>query len=448
MREIIEKALAKGAERCEVYSLSSLNTEVDYEAGKLKNLSNTEEKGLALRLVRDGKLGYATTTLVDDVERLIDDALETSRAGQEVEFGFAAQSGKPSIRTTDRRISELSLEEMMKRSEEAIARVLDYEKEINVDSGTARRVQSFAVGTSEGADVSFERTVYQFYVDGRLVEGDNMLECGGFYGGTAMDEGGPKLVDDVIDDFMKGRKNVDVKGGPTTVVLTPRAVADVLMTLNLGVNASIVERKISPLTGKLGETIFDERITLYDDGLMETGASTAAFDDEGVPMQKTPLVEAGVLKNFLTDLRTADKLDLPLTGNGLKLKRLVQRKDLGQIPKPEITNWVMEGGERPYSEILADLQDGVVVDSIMGIMMGNLVAGDFSGNIALGFKVENGKTVGRVKDTMVSGNVYRLLKDNLVELSSDVERVGLMGFIGSHVYPRVVLSDVSISSKS
>jgi PmbA protein len=448
VREIIEKALARGAERCEVYSFSSLNTEVDYEAGKLKNLANTEEKGLALRLVKDGKLGYATTTLVDDVDRLIDDALETSKAGQEIEFGFAAQSKRPSIGTTDRRISELTLEEMMTRSEEAIGRVLEYEKEINADSGTERRVQSFAVSSSEGADVSFERTVYEFYVAGRLVEGDNMLECGGFYGGTAMDGGGPGLVDDVIDDFKKGRKNVDVKGGPTTVVLTPRAVADVLMTLNLGVNAAIVERKISPLTGKLGETIFDERITLYDDGLMETGASSAAFDDEGVPMQKTPLVEAGVLRNFLTDLRTAEKLDLPLTGNGLKLKRLVHRKDLGQMPKPEISNWVMKGGERPTAEIVSDLKEGVIIDSIMGIMMGNLVAGDFSGNIELGFKVENGEVVGRVKDTMVAGNVYRLLKDNLVELSSDVDRTGLMGFIGSHMYPHVVLRDVSISSKS
>jgi PmbA protein len=448
VREIIERALAKGAERCEVYSMSSLNTEVDYEAGKLKNLSNTEEKGLALRVVRDGKLGYATTTLLEDVDRLIDDALETSKSGQEIEYRFAASSTGPPVRTTDAAVSGLSLEDMMKRSEGAIARIIDYEKEIKVESGTARRVQNFGIASSEGAEASYERTVYQFYVDGLLVEGDNMLEAGRYYGGTAMDDGKADLVEKTIQDFRDGRKNVAVKGGPTTVVLTPRAVADVMMTLNLGVNASMVERRISPLAGKLGETIFDERVTLYDDGLMATGASTAAFDDEGVPMQTTPLVEAGVLRNYLTDLRTAQKLDLPLTGNGLKLKRLVQRKDLGQMPQPEITNWVMRGGERPYTEIIADLKEGVVVDNIMGIMMGNLVAGDFSGNVALGFRIDGGKIVGRVKDTMVSGNVYKLLKSNLVELSSDVERVGLMGFIGSHSYPYVVLRDVSISSKS
>jgi len=274
-----------------------------------------------------------------------------------------------------------------------------------------------------------------------------MLDAGGYYGGTSMDAGGPKLVDEAIEDFRNGRTNVNVTGGPTTVVLTPRAVADVMLTMNYGVDGSIVERGISPLAGKLGETIFDERVSLYDDGLMESGYSTALFDDEGVPMQRTALIENGVLRSFLTDLRTAAKLDLPLTGNGLKLKRLIQTKELGKMPTTEITNWEMAGGETPYAELLAGVSDGVIVDSIMGIMMGNLVAGDFSGNVAFGLKVEGGKIVGRVKDTMIAGNIYKLLKDQLVDLSSEVTRVGLMGFIGSHHYPHLLLRDVSISSK-
>ena len=303
------------------------------------------------------------------------------------------------------------------------------------------------MATSEGFESSQERTLYQFYLSGTLIEGDNMLEAGGYYGGTAMDAGGSRLVDETIQDFVNGRTNVGVSSGPTTVILTPRAVADVMMTLNYGVDGSMVERGISPLAGKLGETVFDERVSLYDDGLMASGYGSGAFDDEGVPMQRTPLFEAGVLKNFLTDLRTAAKLNLPATGNGLKLKRLIQTKDLSKMPTSEITNWEMSGGEKPYAELLAGVADGVIVDSIMGIMMGNLVAGDFSGNVALGFKVEGGKIVGRVKDTMIAGNVYKLLKNQLVDLSSEVTRVGLMGFIGSHNYPHILLKDVSISSK-
>jgi PmbA protein len=421
---------------------------VEYEASKLKKLSNTEETGFALRLVKDGRQGFATTTKADGLDRLVDDAIATSACGETAEFGFAGATDVTGVELVDARIKELSIEEMMKRSEDAIAKLLDYEGEINAESGTTRRIQTVSVETSEGFESTQERTLYQFYISGRLIEGDNMLDAGGYYGGTAMDAGGSKLVDETIEDFRNGRTNVGVSSGPTTVILTPRAVADVMMTMNYGVNGSIVERKISPLTGKIGETIFDERVSLYDDGLMETGYSSARFDDEGVPMQRTTLVESGVLRNFLTDLRTAAKLDLPATGNGLKLKRLIQTKELGKMPAPEITNWEMAGGETPYAELLAGVGDGVIVDSIMGIMMGNLVAGDFAGNVVFGVKVENGKMVGRVKDTMIAGNVYTLLKDQLVDLSSEVTRVGLMGFIGSHRYPHLLLRDVSISSKA
>jgi PmbA protein len=448
MREIIEKAAARGARQCEVFYLNSLNTEVEYEASKLKNVSNTEETGWALRLVKDGRLGFATTTKADGIDRLIDDALATAACGDGVGYSFAGLTDVPEVPTIDPAVADLSLEDMMKRSEDAIARVLDYEREINASSGTVRRTQTVEVSTSEGFEGTQERTLYQFYVSGLLIEGDNMLDCGAYYGGTAMDENGGRLVEKTIEEFRNGRKNVAVSSGPTTVILTPRAVSDVFLTLNYGLNGSMVERKISPLTGKIGETIFDERISLCDDGHLAGGYSSGLFDDEGVPMQSTMMIEDGVLRSFLTDQRTAAKLGMPLTGNGLKLRRLVQTKDLGTMPSPEITNWTMKGGEKPYAQLLSEIGNGVIVDSIMGIMMGNLVAGDFSGNVELGFKVDGGKVVGRVKDTMIAGNVYKLFRDNLVALSSDVVRTGLMGFIGSHEYPYVVLRDVSISSKS
>jgi PmbA protein len=221
VREIIEKALAKGAERCEVFYLNSLETEVEFEASKLKNLSNTEETGFALRLVKDGRMGFATTTKADGLDRLVDDAIATSACGETVKFAFAGASdaaGGSDVagsKLVDERVKDLSIEEMMKRSEDAIAKILDYEREINAESGTKRRIQTMSVATSEGFESTQERTLYQFYVGGRLIEGDNMLDAGGYYGGTTMDAGGSKLVDETIEDFRNGRTNVNVTGGPT-----------------------------------------------------------------------------------------------------------------------------------------------------------------------------------------------------------------------------------------
>ena len=163
-------------------------------------------------------------------------------------------------------------------------------------------------------------------------------------------------------------------------------------------------------------------------------------------MQRTPVVENGVLKHYLTDLRTSRKLEQPLTGNGARTRRLVMTKDIGKVPAPEITNWEMTGGDTSQEDLVSDMGEGIIIDRIMGILMSNLIAGDFSGNVALGFKVENGKLRGRVKNTMVAGNIYRLLRDNLIAISSDMERVGLLGFVGSHRYPYLLMRDVSISA--
>ncbi len=446
MKTIIERARAKGASSCEVYGLTSLRTEVEFEANKLKGVSRTEESGAALRVVKDGKVGFATSTRTDDPDALAEAALATAEFGDPAPFQFAGPVHMPEVSTSDEMVKGLEVDDMMARPKDAIDRLLAYDHELMCDCATIREVQTVSVATSSGLESEYERTLYRFAVSGRLIEGTNMLDCGGYYGGSALDPDGQKLVSRVIDDIKNGRKNAAVDGGPTTVLLTPRAVADIFLTLHYGVSGSIVERGISPLAGKLGERVFDERVTIYDDGLARGGYATGPFDDEGVPMQRTTVIEKGVLRNFLTDLRTATKLALPLTGNAARAKRLVMSKDLGKMPAPEITNWEMAGGDATHEELLAGVTNGVVVDRIMGILMSNLIAGDFSGNISLGFKVEGGKIRGRVKDTMVAGNIYKLLRDNVIAVSSDVERVGQFGFVGSHRYPYLLMRDVSISA--
>jgi len=73
--------------------------------------------------------------------------------------------------------------------------------------------------------------------------------------------------------------------------------------------------------------------------------------------------------------------------------------------------------------MLADIKEGLVIEYLMGAGQGNILGGDFSGNVLLGYKVENGKIVGRVKDTMVSGNVYQVLKD-IAAIGNDTRWVG------------------------
>ena len=88
-----------------------------------------------------------------------------------------------------------------------------------------------------------------------------------------------------------------------------------------------------------------------------------------------------------------------------------------------------------------DIKEGLVIEQVMGATQGNVLGGNFSGNVLLGFKIENGKIVGRVKDTMVSGNIYQLLKEIAV-IGSDAKWVG--GLLNT---PSIYLPSASVASK-
>lgn len=182
----------------------------------------------------------------------------------------------------------------------------------------------------------------------------------------------------------------------------------------------------------------DERITLIDDGTLRGAAHTAPYDDEGNPTSKKSIFDKGVLKNYLLDLRSSHDLNMFPTGNG--------RRTGLQPPVPTVSSWVLEGGERQFDEIFVEVKEAVLVDQLTGLLMSAQINGDFSGNISLGYKVENGQIVGRVKDCMISGNVYDLLSEKqLVEISQDQRWIaGANG--GTHMLPTLFLKDISLSS--
>jgi PmbA protein len=131
-------------------------------------------------------------------------------------------------------------------------------------------------------------------------------------------------------------------------------------------------------------------------------------------------VENGVVGMFLYDLDSAGLAGATPTGHA------------GCSPY----HAVVSPGEILSEELLAGIQDGLYIKSLLGFGQSNIANGDFSGNVALGFRIRGGKIVGRVKNTMISGNLFQLLKRDLV-LSSDVDPVSLM--------PSAILNGVNVA---
>jgi len=172
---------------------------------------------------------------------------------------------------------------------------------------------------------------------------------------------------------------------------------------------------------------------LWDDPLVAYCPASRPCDDEGVPSQRTSLVEQGRVAHFLYDLQTAALAHTQSTGNGGRSR--------GGLPAPAPSAFVIASGSTTFDEMISDIEEGLVIEQLMGAGQGNILGGDFSGNVLLGYKVERGKIVGRVKDTMVSGNVYQVLKE-ITAIGSEAKWVG--GFLQT---PHIYCPSLSVASK-
>jgi len=217
------------------------------------------------------------------------------------------------------------------------------------------------------------------------------------------------------------------------VVFTPHGVASALISpLMAAFNGKIVLEGASPIGNKLGEAVFDEKLSLWDDPTLAYRPGSRPADDEGVPSQCTPLIEQGTVANFLYDLQIAALAHTRSTGNGRRG---------GGLPTPSPSAFVIDSGDTSFEEMIQDMKEGLVIEQLMGATQGNILGGDFSGNVLLGYKVESGKIVGRVKDTMVSGNVYQVLKQ-IAAIGSEAKWVG--SFLKT---PHIYCSSVAVASK-
>jgi len=186
------------------------------------------------------------------------------------------------------------------------------------------------------------------------------------------------------------------------MIFTPKALGNLLAPLSVALNGKHVHKGSSVLRGRLGEQILDARITLTDDPTVPFAAGTRATDDEGLPARRTHLFDRGVLKTFRTDLQTAALLGVEPGANAAR--------GYSSRPVPSSSNVIVAPGDTSLDDMIAGMKRGVVVDQTLGSGQSNVLAGEFSVNLDLGFLVENGRVVGRVKDCMVAGNVYEILR--------------------------------------
>lgn len=426
--------LANGrCEQAEVFCLDGTETPVAYESNRLKQLQTRQSHGIALRVVANGRVGLASASGPADAEELVAAALEMSRYGAACAYELPGSGKGADPKIFDPAVAELSVERLVAMGQAMLDKVRAYNANILCDATVSRSVTVRRVVNSRGADFTARKTVLSFDLHGNLVRGTDMLDI---YEGSSSCRANLdplSLAGEVVAKTDLAREFASIRTGSMPVVFTPKGVAMTLMTpLVMALSGKLVLQGASPLGDKMGQVVADERFGLSDDGTADWSPASGSCDHEGVPCRRTPLIEKGRLLSFYYDLNTAAQAGAKSTGNGFR--------SLETLPSPQVSSLVMDAGVDDYAAIVGSLEEGLIVDQTMGAWSGNLMSGEFSGNVHLGYKVEKGRVVGRVKDTMVAGNVFEALRD--------LRSVGAQrAWMGNMYLPALCFSNLAVATK-
>jgi PmbA protein len=425
---VLDSAAKRGVE-AEVYCTRTDETPVEFENNRLKTLRTRASAGLALRVISAGRLGFASSTDLGRTDALLDAALETARIGDPVDFEFAR--GALAREIADYRAP--STAHFVEQGQALIERVRAYHPDLLVSASFSVRRCEVAIATTAGAVGHRQRTVVSASLSANLVRGEDLLEV---YSSGLAREGEPdyeSLAAEVLRKLHSAEQIARATSGPQAVLFTPYAAASTLGGLFRTVfSGQAVTQKTSPLSGKLGEVLFDPRLTLYEDPTV--GASAAPFDDEGTPTAAKHFVRAGAVHSFYWDRTWAARAGIAPGGNGL-------RSGLGR-PAPALLNLCIAPGATPQDELIRSIEHGVIVEQVLGAGQSNLLAGEFSVNLDLGYKIEHGQVVGRVKNTMVAGNLFESFRHHLAELSSERQWI-----FGSAHLPAILFEHLGVASR-
>lgn len=418
MNKIEEKVLElalKHTPSVEVLYDEGESRSVSFENNKLKYVNTKSIRGIGLRVIKEGRIGFSSTTDFRKPEKLVANAIESAKFGQTAAFEFPSKNNFPKIAVFDQQVIDYPIHRCVDIGKEAIGKALSvnssYECNVSIGKGHGMR----RLINSKGLDISIAFTSFGIGIEILEVKGQSLLWIGEGESSKGLVTDLNKHVDKALRGLKLAQKELKLKTGAYPVVVTAKAMVNLLATFETGCNGKLVQKGASPLTNRLGEKILDERVSIYDDATIDMADASYPWDGEGIPSQRTPLFERGVLKNYLFDLQTAGIMKAKSTGNG--------GRSFSSQPSPGNSNVIVEPGNMPFEAMVKDVKYGVLVDQVLGSGQSNILAGEFSVNIDLGYLIENGEIVGRVKDCMIAGNAFDVF-NNIVAIGDKAEWYG------------------------
>jgi PmbA protein len=439
---VVAAALRKGADEAEAFVYQGLTTSVSIERGQIARSSRIVDKGLGVRVVKGKAVGFSYTNVLEGksaTEETILKAQNLAKASKPDPDWAGLPSGKPPAfveDTYDVRIVRISPEDLVETASIMLGAAEEADKRafaVGGDVGISHL--SNAIANSSGVASFEEGTVAECSLATVAKEGSDITPvCFEFANERKFDIDAERVGREAAKLAASALKAKTMATKNTNVIFTQFALQQLFrFTLINAIRADYVQRNQSAFKGKAGERVASEILTIHDDGLLRGGIRTARFDGEGVPQQKTPIIEKGVLRNFIFDNYAARKEGRESTGNASRAGYL-------STPSVDATNFRIMPASASPEDLVGGVKEGLIVHSLQGAHSSNPASGEFSIVATPAWKIEKGEISHAAKAVMLAGDAFQVLSD-ISGLANNERKVGQL------VAPWVLVENVKVIGK-
>jgi PmbA protein len=409
----IHTMLAAQATWYDIYEEQNTITPIQFRNNRFYAATSRASAGFGIRVNRDGRTGLSFCNAPSDLAAAAERALALAVHGEPEEYLLPSP-----VSVEQRNIDTVILPDTIKlrsMAEQAVASVLEEFPDALCDASASSARSARRLVNSSDVDyrdastyVSFSLNVTRTGEDGnRTAIGESAAHPGGF--------DHLWIINRVKTYHRLAATVVPVTGGRMPVIFTPSAFSSLLSILMGQFTAVTHYRKVSPFAGRIGERLFSKRLSITDNPLRPGSVYSFPFDDEGVAARTKHIIRHGVAEGLIADLRYGALMGIAPTGNA--------SRSISSLPSASFSNIEIEPGTDNYETLLSSVPSGIVVDQMLGLGQSNTITGDFSCNLDLAFRFESGAITGRVKNCMLSGNIYRILENDFI-LGADIEQNG------------------------
>ena len=405
LQEILKLAVAKGCDFADIFVEEKKTVGVACEADKIERINSGIDVGAGIRVISGDTTAYAyTNDLSKDGLSGIAKVVSSASAGGQKDVSIDLRDVKPLV---DFKVSEMpdtvGIDDKVEIVNRANKTARGFDNRIKqVTVGIADVIQNVVIANSKGDYVVDERVRTRFMINtvgldnGVIQTGYNAV--GGFAGFELFREFPPEdVAAEAAGRAVKMLEAQPAPAGKMDVVMAGDAGGTMVHeACGHGLEADLVQKKLSVYANRKGEKVASEVVTVIDDSTIPGKYGSFRFDDEGSPGRKSVLIKDGILEDFMYDRLTAMREQRDSSGNG-------RRESYQNKPIPRMSNTYIAPGRDDPEKIIKHVKNGLLVRKMGGGQV-NTTNGDFVFDVAEGYLIRDGEIAGPVRGATLTGN--------------------------------------------